>query len=86
MCMCVCMREASWPAIRRWTQDKLSAEHGDLIVHAGGLEFALKVSFFFSPTKYCTYMYTYIISWLCRKIGLPFSTDWPGGFCGRNAY
>eukprot|EP00752_Nemacystus_decipiens_P007525 g6725.t1 len=32
---------ASWPALHRWTRDKLSSAHGDLRLHAGGLEFAL---------------------------------------------
>lgn len=34
----------SWPALQEWTQGKLSAAHGDLRLHAGGLEFALKVT------------------------------------------
>ncbi|CAN0160260.1 unnamed protein product, partial [Hapterophycus canaliculatus] len=32
---------ASWPAIKKWTRRQLSAAHGDLRLHAGGLEFAL---------------------------------------------
>eukprot|EP00903_Cladosiphon_okamuranus_P006136 g6039.t1 len=32
---------ASWPALDKWTRDKLSKAHGDLRLHAGGLEFAL---------------------------------------------
>lgn len=34
---------SSWPALDKWTRDKLSTAHGDLRLHAGGLEFALKV-------------------------------------------
>ncbi|CAM9976017.1 unnamed protein product, partial [Scytosiphon promiscuus] len=33
---------ASWPAVQKWTRRQLSAAHGDLRLHAGGLEFALK--------------------------------------------
>ncbi|CAM9578770.1 unnamed protein product [Ectocarpus sp. 12 AP-2014] len=33
---------ASWPALEKWTRSRLSAARGDLRLHAGGLEFALK--------------------------------------------
>ncbi|CAM9281999.1 unnamed protein product [Ectocarpus sp. 6 AP-2014] len=32
----------AWPALEKWTRSRLSAAHGDLRLHAGGLEFALK--------------------------------------------
>lgn len=37
-------RRRSWPALQKWTRVKLSEAHGDLRLHAGGLEFALKVT------------------------------------------
>ena len=36
-------KRRSWPALQKWTRAKLSEAHGDLRLHAGGLEFALKV-------------------------------------------
>ncbi|CAB1105438.1 unnamed protein product [Ectocarpus sp. CCAP 1310/34] len=35
-------QRGDWPALEKWTRSRLSAAHGDLRLHAGGLEFALK--------------------------------------------